>query len=341
MKKLNIAIVGLGAIGKPHAERVFSSNRARLSAIVDVTEVSRNFAKAYNIAHFESLEALFQQQKPDGVILATPNHLHAIGALECAKNGVSALIEKPVTATLEEGEILLRGLSETNIPMLVGHHRRHSAALQGAKKYIEAGHLGKLVSVIGSAQFYKPDTYFDAAWRTQKGGGTILINLIHEIDNLRYLCGDIVEVQAMASNLIRNFAVEDTAVMNFKFKNGMLGTFTLSDTAVLPMSWEQTSGENKNYASIENHGITDCYFIAGTEGSIAVPSLRTWFYEKEKNWFNPLSKGQLVVKEQDPLVMQLNHFLDIIEGKATPIITVADALENVKIIELVQKAIDF
>jgi predicted dehydrogenase len=68
--------------------------------------------------------------------------------------------------------------------------------------------------------------------------------------------------------------------------------------------------------------------------------LRTWAYEKERNWFNPLSKGQLIVEEQDPLVMQLNHFLDIIEGKATPIITVADALENVKIIELVQKAID-
>jgi predicted dehydrogenase len=336
MKKLNIAIAGLGAIGKPHAERIMASNRARLSAIVDVTEASKAFAKAHDVPHFDNLDALFLNEKPDGVVLATPNHLHASGALACAKNGVSALIEKPVTDSVSRCYELLRGLENYKIPMLVGHHRRHSAALQAAKKYIANGFMGKLVSVIGSAQFYKPDSYFDVAWRKEKGGGTILINLIHEIDNLRFLCGDIENVQAMASNSIRNFTVEDTAVINLRFKNGMLGTFTLSDTAVLPMSWEQTSSENKNYASVDNHGITDCYFIAGTEGSLAVPSLRTWHYEKEKNWFNPLTTGRLMIEEQDPLVVQLDHFLDVIEGKAKPIITIADALESLKIIELVQ-----
>jgi predicted dehydrogenase len=339
MKKLNIALVGLGAIGRSHAERLNTSNRACLSAIVDVSEPSKTYANELGIPHFENLETLFKNHIPDGVILATPNHLHVEGALMCARNSVSALIEKPVADTVKNGQKLLRGLAKWRIPMLVGHHRRHSAALQAAKKHIDEGRLGKLVSVVGSAQFYKPDSYFDAIWRTKKGGGPILINLIHEMDNLRFLCGNIVQVQAMASNVIRNFEVEDTVVINFKFENGMLGTFTLSDTAVMPLSWEQTSGENKAYDNPENHGNTDCYFIAGTEGGMAVPSLRTWFYEGEKSWFSAFSKVTLEIDEIDPLVAQLNHFCDVIEGKAKPIVSAADALESLKVVEMVQKGI--
>jgi predicted dehydrogenase len=340
MKKLNIVIVGLGVIGRSHVERLNAFNRAQLRAVVDVTQDSKDFAKEQNIPHFESLEMLFKNHKPDGVILATPNHLHVDGALICAKNGISALIEKPVADTVKNGQRLLRGLEKWKIPMLVGHHRRHSATLQAAKKHIAAGHLGTLVSVVGSAQFYKPDTYFETGlWRTKKGGGPILINLIHEMDNLRFLCGNIVKVQAFASNANRNFEVEDTVVMNLKFENGMLGTFTLSDTAVMPLSWEQTSGENKAYANKENHGNTDCYFIAGTEGGMAVPSLRTWFYEAEKSGWQLFSKVKLAIEEIDPLVAQLDHFCDVIEGKAEPIVSAADALESLKVVEMVQKAL--
>jgi predicted dehydrogenase len=333
MKKLNIAVAGLGVIGRRHVELINASTEACLSAIIDVTEASRVFAKAQNVLHFDSLESVFESHKPDGVILATPNFLHVSGALICAKNGVSALIEKPVAETVAEGERLLRGLAEMPVPMLVGHHRRYSATLQAAQKYIKNGHLGQLVSITGSAQFYKPDTYFEAgAWRKEKGGGTILINLIHEIDNLRFLCGDITETQIMASNTVRNFVVEDTAVMNFRFKNGTLGSFTLSDTAVLPMSWEQTSCEDKVYAAPKNHGLTDCYFIAGTEGGMAVPSMRTWRYEGERNWHKPLVTNKLEIIEMDPLVAQLQHFCAVIKGKAEPLVSPADALESLKIV---------
>jgi predicted dehydrogenase len=337
MKKLNIAIVGLGVIGQQHAARIKASNRAYLGAIVDVSQAAKDYAHTQQLPHFDNLETLFKSCKPDGVILATPNHLHVDGALCCAENGIPVLIEKPVAGNVADGERLLKGLVGKNVPMLVGHHRRHSGALQAAKKHIVDGHLGKLVSMIGSAQFFKPDTYFETVWRTKKGAGPILINLIHEIDNLRFLCGNIVQVQAMASNAIRQFEVEDTMVINLKFENGMLGTFTLSDTAVLPISWEQTSGEDKVYPNPGNHGMTDCYFIAGTEGGMAVPSLRTWFYEGEKSWWQPYAKGQVAFEKQDPLVAQLDHFCDVIEGKAAPIVSAADALESLKIVEAVQK----
>ena len=93
------------------------------------------------------------------------------------------------------------------------------------------------VAVMGSAAFLKPDHYYeDAPWRKQPGGGPILLNMIHEVHNLRILCGDIVAVQAFASNAVRGFPVEDTVAINLRFANGALGTFLLSDTAACPKS---------------------------------------------------------------------------------------------------------
>ena len=100
----------------------------------------------------------------------------------------------------------------------------------------------------------------------------IRINLIHEMDNLRYLCGEVESVPAFASNAVQQFAVEDTVVTTLKFASGALGTFALSETMASPCSWEQTSGENTDYP---RYPTEDCYFIAGTQGSLAVPTLRT------------------------------------------------------------------
>ena len=96
--------------------------------------------------------------------------------------------------------------------------------------------------------------------------------MIHEVDNLRSLCGDIVDVQAFSSNATRGFPVEDTVAINLRFANGALGAFLLSDTAASARSWEQTSRENTGYAHYQDE---DCYLISGTLGSLAVPTMRT------------------------------------------------------------------
>jgi len=275
------------------------------------------------------------------VILATPNHLHVPGALACARQGVPALIEKPVADSLQAGLQLADALAKQPVPMLVGHHRRHSSTLQAARRAVESGMLGRVVTVTGSAQFYKPDSYFEQGpWRTRAGGGPILINLVHEMDNLRYLCGELASVHAVASNAVRRFEVEDTAVMTLTFASGALGSFTLSDTVASPRSWEQTSGENTAYA---HDASQDCYFIAGTQGSLAVPTMHTWRYGSESKgepgWMTPFTEKNIALDAVDPLAAQLDHFCDLVDGKAGPIITVTDALQSLLAVEAVRRSI--
>ena len=116
--------------------------------------------------------------------------------------------------------------------MLTGHHRNYSPIMTKAREIVESGVLGRLVGVCGTALFYKRRRLL-RRWRwmaTRAGGGPILLNLTHEVNNLLSLIGDIDTVMAMTSNSTRGFPVEDTAAMIFRFANGALGTFLLSDT---------------------------------------------------------------------------------------------------------------
>jgi predicted dehydrogenase len=118
------------------------------------------------------------------------------------------------------------------------------------------------------------------------GGGPILINMIHEVHNLRMLCGEIVGVQAFASRATRGFPVEDTVAINLRFANGALGSFMLSDTGCLRRNWEHTSQENKAYPTYADE---DCYIVMGTGGSLSIPTMRSRPMTASKivDWWKP------------------------------------------------------
>lgn len=338
MRQIKLAVAGAGLIGRRHIELIQASERCRLSAIVDPGPAAKEIAEAAGVPLYRTLDQLFGDCRPDGVILATPNHLHVDQALECIAAGVPALVEKPVAHTLEAGERLLDAAEHGNVPLLVGHHRAHSPILAKAREVIRQGRLGKIVSVVGSAVFYKPDDYFDIApWRRQPGGGPILINMIHEVGNLRSLCGEIVAVQALSSNVTRGFPVEDTVAINLRFENGALGTFLLSDTAASARSWEQTSQENRSYPTYDDE---DCYVIAGDLGSLSVPTMRIKSYARmeDRSWWKPFQTAVEEIERTDPLERQLAHFCDVIEGTAEPYVTVFDGLQNLRITEAIAEA---
>ena len=229
---VRIAVAGAGLIGQRHIEEIDASSSATLSAIVDPFPAAAEIAGKYSVPVFPSLAEMFAADKPDGVILATPNPLHVSGGLECVAAGVPVIVEKPIGDSIESATRLVEAGETAGVPVLTGHHRNYSPIMGKACEIVHSGVLGSVVAIVGTALFYKPDDYFETGggWRRRTGGGPIMLNLTHEVNNLLSLVGDIVRVQAVTSNATRGFAVEDTAAMMFTFANGALGTFLLSDT---------------------------------------------------------------------------------------------------------------
>jgi predicted dehydrogenase len=136
---------------------------------------------------------------------------------------------------------------------------------------------------------------------------------------------------------VRGFPVEDTVAISLRFANGALGTFMLSDTAACPRSWEQTSQENKAYPTYEDE---DCYVIAGTNGSLSVPTMRLKTYPRpeDRSWWKPFEVGVVGMVRDDPLKRQLEHFGAVVRGEAEPIVSARDGLENLRITEAIAEA---
>lgn len=334
---VRIAVVGAGLIGRRHIEEIDASAEADLVAIVDPFPAADEVAATYSVPRYGSLAELFAVDRPDGVILATPNQLHVAGGLECVATGVPVLVEKPIGDTVESATRLVEAGEAADVPVLTGHHRNYSPIMARARETIRSGVLGDLVAVVGTALFHKPDDYFAAGggWRSQPGGGPILLNLIHEVNNLLSLVGDIVRVQAVTSNAARGYAVEDTAAMIFTFANGAVGTFVLSDTAASPRSWEQTSQENTSYDGFPDE---DCYHIAGTRGSLSVPTMRLKVYEGERSWWAPLTSSTIDLDRSDPLANQITHFAAVIRGEQHPVCSGRDGLKTLKVVDAVVEA---
>jgi len=337
MTRVRVAVAGAGLIGRRHVEEVRKSADAELAAIVDPAPAGATLAAEAGVPAYPTLADLFAAGRPDGVILATPNQLHVQGGLECVAAGVPVIVEKPVGDTVEAATRLVEAGEKAGVPVLTGHHRQYSPIMAKAREIVGSDVLGPLVAVMGSAVFYKPDDYFDAGggWRRQPGGGPILLNLIHEVNNLMSLVGDIVAVQAMASGATRGFPVEDTAAMVFRFANGALGTFLLSDAAGSARSWEQTSRENTDYPT---YGDEDAYLIAGTTGSLAIPTMRLKVFPGTRSWYEPFDTSTVPLDRTDPLANQVSHFAAVIRGTAEPIVSGRDGLNTLRVTEAVSEA---
>jgi predicted dehydrogenase len=337
VSRVRIAVAGAGLIGKRHIEEIVTSASAELAAIVDPGPVGPELAAKYDVPLYPNLTALFEANKPDGVILATPNQMHVDGGLECVSAGVPVIVEKPIGDTVAGAARLVEAGENAGVAVLTGHHRNYSPIMAKAREIVHNGRLGQVVAVVGTALFAKPDDYFDVGggWRRMPGGGPILLNLIHEVNNLQSLVGDIVRVQAVTSNAGRGFPVEDTAAMVFTFAGGALGTFLLSDTAASARSWEQTSGENLDYACYPDE---DCYHIAGTTGSLSIPTMRLNVYRGDRSWYTPFDSSLVDIDHSDPLVNQITHFAQVIRGEAAPVCSARDGLKSLMVVDAVMEA---
>lgn len=315
-----LAVIGAGMIGREHVRFVHEAGNARLGAIVDPDPQARALAERLGVPHFDSHEHLLDRGGIDGAIVALPNAMHVPTAIALLDAGIPVLVEKPISDDVTSAHRLVTAARRTRVPVLVGHQRRHSPDIYGARQCVQSGQLGSLVAVNGLWFVRKHDSYFDAEWRRELGGGPFLINLIHDVDCFRYMVGDITSVMAISANHVRGFQVEDSAAVLLNFANGVVGTVILSDAVPSPWVWDMASGKAPYFP----HTPADCFYLGGTKASLAVPSMEMWEHRPGGDWRDPLIRQRIPIDRTDPYRNQLAHFLDVIEGAAAPIVDAAD-----------------
>lgn len=306
---------------------------ADLACVIDPSPTGQAVAEEFGAPWVASL-ADASAHRPDGVIVATPNQMHLQNGLECIAAGLPALMEKPICDGVADAERLVAAADAAGVPLLTGHHRRHNPLMQKAKQIIDDGAIGR--PIVANAMFwlFKPDDYFDVAWRREKGAGPVYLNLIHDVDNLRYLLGDVTAVNARESNALRGNAVEDAAVILLEFASGLLATASVCDATVASWSWEMTSGENPAYPQADQ----DCYLIGGTHGSLALPSLTLRTAQGERSWYSPFDIRRIDFADDDPLARQVSQFARVIRGQEPPLVSGREGLETLRVIEAVKQS---
>lgn len=328
-KKINIAVIGAGSIGQKHIKAIKSTKDANLVAIVDTNNNIDN-----NVKHFSSINEMFENIKVDGAVVATPNNLHLEHGLKLLNRKCHVLIEKPITTRSTHTKKLINLSKKYKVKILVGHHRRHNEI---SKKAFELINIKKILGIVRSVhihcQMFKPDNYFNYdSWRKKEGAGPILVNLIHDIDLMNYLFGNVKSVFAYNRPSLRGFVNEDLSGAIMKFENGIICTILLSDSVVSPWSWEFTSQENSIYPFTKE----SCYFIGGNKASLSLPNLKIWTHKKEPNWHNSMISKKLIVKKTDPLVAQMQHFIKIIKTDIDPLVDAETANKSLKVIEAIK-----
>lgn len=325
---VRIGVVGTGAIGRRHALFCMDEPTVSLVGIVDPAESAAGFAADLGVDHYRSLETLLERQKVDGVIIAAPTQLHRDIAMIAIAHGVSVLIEKPITVLPGEAAELILAAQLSGAKILVGHHRRHNPVVQRAREIV-THELGRLLAVNVIWALLKPASYFEPDWRRRIGAGPILTNLVHDIDLLRFICGEISSVTAQTRASARSHEVEDTVAVLLAFESGALGTLIGSDGSPSPWSWDLNSGENPSLPiSRENS-----YRFLGTEGSLEFPDLHLWRYrvDGEAGWTRPISReGRVVQAAIDAYRLQLQHFTRVIAGEEEPLVSGEEGMRSLQ-----------
>ena len=326
MPRAKLAIVGAGVIGKRHASVVSNSKLAELVAIASPDAEGAEVAAKYDVGYFESTEAMLSKIVPDGMIVSTPTEHHLEPTLAALDAGVAVLVEKPIATTMSDAIAICERAESKGLPVLVGHQRRYYPHVVAARQIVESGSIGNLVGVCGQWNARKHEEYFWPEYRKRREASPIVINLAHDLDTLRYICGEFESVAAETSNHVLGMEKDDAAAMVFKFRNGSVGTFLLSDQTPSPWTWEFATGENVNFPrSFQNA----CRFM-GTKGSLEFPNLRIWRHDGDGNWKHEIKSSDLDLAIPDPYGEQVAHFVDVLRGVAEPKVGARDASKTLK-----------
>jgi UDP-N-acetylglucosamine 3-dehydrogenase len=216
MKKLTVAVIGIGNMGKNHVRTYAGIDSIDLVAISDLNEkLGGDMSTKYNVDFYDDYEKMLELVKPDMVSICVPTFLHHKVAKYCLEKGVHVLLEKPIAMNLEEGADIIKTAKKNKVKLLVGHIERFNPAVNKLKELIQKGEIGKITAIIARRVGGFPPQIKDA---------NIAVDLaIHDIDIVNYLLDEL--PQEIYLNKQRNHIMNREDSVEFFLKYGYASAY--------------------------------------------------------------------------------------------------------------------
>jgi len=239
-EKIRFAIVGMGHIGKRHAEMVRRNPEARLIAVSDILPENSLNISHLEVPFFSSVDELLSAGPEfDVLIVCTPNGLHAEHTLKGLDHKKHVVIEKPMALTVADCEKIIFRALQVSRQVFCVMQNRYSPPSMWLKEIVEKGKLGRIYMVQMNCYWNRDERYYTGKnWKgtPDLDGGTLFTQFSHFIDIMYWVFGDITDIQGRFDDFTHEklTTFEDSGSVNFTFVNGGMGCINYS-TAV----WDQ------------------------------------------------------------------------------------------------------
>jgi UDP-N-acetyl-2-amino-2-deoxyglucuronate dehydrogenase len=323
-RKIRIAIVGCGRISKNHFGSVEKhSDQLELAALCDIDPaVLAEHAEKYKVPAYRDIEEMLQKEQIDLVALCTPSGVHPDQAVLAARHNVHVITEKPMATRWSDGVRMVKACDDTGVRLFVVKQNRRNTTLQLLKRAVTEKRFGKINMVHLNVFWTRPQSYYDQGngWRGtwEFDGGAFMNQASHYVDLLDWLIGPVEKVQAMMSTT-RDIEVEDTGVLNVKWRNGALGSMSVT-MLTYPQNLE---------GSITILGDKGTVRIGG----VAVNDIQLWQFAEPKDYDSEIQSANYettsVYGFGHPLYYK--NVVDVLRGNAEP---ETDGREGLKSLEL-------
>ena len=232
-RKIRIAVIGCGRIAANHFASIEKyPDDIELVAVCDnQKEVLKAAQSEQNVEGFRSLTEMLAKVELDVVSLCTPSGLHADQVIEIAGAGKHVISEKPMATRWKDGLDMVKACDRAGVRLFVVKQNRRNTTLQLLKRAMDEGRFGKIYMVNLNVFWTRPQEYYDSAkWRGtwELDGGAFMNQASHYVDLIDWLIGPVEKIQAMTGTLARDIEVEDTGVLNIKWRNGAMGSMSVT-----------------------------------------------------------------------------------------------------------------
>ena len=241
--KLNVALLGAGGIAGVHVQGILAhKDKLECVALCDVSDDALTLRAAQlgnDPARYHDWNTLLEEQTDlDAVVIALPHQLHAPAILAAAEAGKHILCEKPMCTTLEEADEILAAVKRSGVTYMSAHNQLFTPVVREAKRLLDDGLIGQLRWLRTQDCFVSGATSMRGTWRgsvASQGGGELIDTGYHPSYLLLYLAGaPLAEVRGSMSRFHMQIEGEDTASVQVRFENGVLGEVLTSWAMPLP-----------------------------------------------------------------------------------------------------------